>query len=309
MILADTMLWRMIWKEYRAQRGYWLVIAGFSIVLMLLFKWFSSANDPVWFLAPWTIAISLPAVYALGCSAVIFATEREDGTLEMLQIMAARTSRIFWGKVSFSFASTLAMSLVLLAAALVLTWGTPFRFRPVEWDEIRQQAHATLAMTVLFLAWGFLFSAIFKKALTAVCMTAAMPLAILVSTANTGYWRDRSVVDIWFWGLALVVPLIGAAYFLTQRAMTGKTYRSYRTYKSYETARAGGTARVLSLLLPWLTWLERAAVNPLDRLTAARETTPTWRRTLQRLVWLEFRHMLSIGHVLWIVTVSAMVLW
>src|SRR5690349_20365362 len=123
MILKDAMLWRMIWKEYRTQRGYWLVIAGFAIVLMLLFVWFISANDPERLMAPWTIAVMLPAVYALGCAAVVFAAESEDGTLEMLQIMAARTSRVFWAKVSFSFLSTLAMTLVLMAAALILTWG------------------------------------------------------------------------------------------------------------------------------------------------------------------------------------------
>ena len=65
MILNDAMLWRMVWKEYRAQRGYWLVIAGFSVVLMLLFLGFLEPNDPERFAALWTIAISLPAVYAL----------------------------------------------------------------------------------------------------------------------------------------------------------------------------------------------------------------------------------------------------
>src|SRR5258708_1743751 len=110
MILTDAMLWRMIWKEYRAQRGFWLVIAGLSIGMMLLFLGLMDANDPQRSLAPWAIAVSLPAVYAMGCAAVLFAAEREDGTIEMLQIMAARTGRVFLGKVSFSFVSTLALS-------------------------------------------------------------------------------------------------------------------------------------------------------------------------------------------------------
>src|SRR4051794_15635228 len=131
MILKDAMLWRMIWKEYRAQRGYWLAIAGFSVVLMLLFLGFLSADDPERFLALWTIAISLPAVYALGCSAVVFASEREDGTTEMLQIMAARPSRVYLGKVSFSLVSTLALSAFLLAVAWILTGGNSLQLPKV----------------------------------------------------------------------------------------------------------------------------------------------------------------------------------
>ena len=80
MIFKDAMLWRMIWKEYRAQRGFWLVIAGFAVVLILLFLWLLDATDHERTAAPWIIAISLPAVYALGCTLVMFATEREDGT-------------------------------------------------------------------------------------------------------------------------------------------------------------------------------------------------------------------------------------
>ena len=278
MILSDAMLWRMIWKEYRAQRGYWLVIAGFSIGLMLLFLGLLDANDSQRILAPWTIAVSLPAVYALGCAAVAFAAEREDGTIEMLQIMAARTSRVYWGKVSFSFVSTLAMLVLLLFVALILTLGNPIG-PPVVAAEFQEQALATLAMIVQFLAWGYFFSALCKKALTAVCLTAAAPFVVAMSTSTLWFQQPGFSVRNWAAGMSLVVPLVAVAYILVQRTMAGRS---------------------LGWSLPKLARRSRSAVNPLDRLAAVKERSPTWRRTLQRLMWLEFRHVLSIGHILWI---------
>src|SRR5205814_1216656 len=139
-----------------------------SVVLMLLFMRLVDQQE-VRFEAPWIIAMSLPTVYALGCAAVLFASEREDGTTDMLRIMAARPSRVFLGKVSFCLISTLGMSALLLAAALILTWGIRFQLR-FEVDnlqhELRHQALVTATLALQILAWGTLFSAMCRKALT-----------------------------------------------------------------------------------------------------------------------------------------------
>ena len=129
MILKDAMLWRMIWKEYRAQRGFWLAIAGFGIGLMLMNMGLLDRQSGR-IEAPWIIAQLLTAVYAMGCAAVLFASEREDGTTELLRIMAARTSRVFLGKVSFSLVSTLAMLIVLAAMAGILWLHSEAVLRP-----------------------------------------------------------------------------------------------------------------------------------------------------------------------------------
>jgi hypothetical protein len=276
MILSDAMLWRMIWKEYRAQRGFWLVIAGFSVVLMLLFIRFS--EDPTRYTAPWIIAIALPAVYAVGCAAVLFAAEREDGTTELLQIMAARTSRVFLGKVSFSFFSTVAMLAFLLAAAWALNGGRPIQ-PPAAARDFGEQALGTASMTLQFLAWGFLISALCRKALTAVCLTAVMPLVILVLVANFGPLRNQEKDYIGYWGMLSVVPLVAASYFCMRRTLAGRT-RGWS--------------------LPGFKWRSPSRVSALDRLAGVREISPAWRRTLKRLIWLELKQALSIGHVLWI---------
>ena len=43
MILDDPTLWRIVWKEYRAQRGFWLSVAGFAVAMMLL--WMSLLDE------------------------------------------------------------------------------------------------------------------------------------------------------------------------------------------------------------------------------------------------------------------------
>ncbi len=113
MILSDTMFWRLVWKEYRAQRGFWLSVAGFSVGLMLVLMWLLNAQQE-WFAGHWAIAIIMPAFYALGSAATVFASEMEEGTTDLLRIMAARSGRVFYGKVGFSLISTLAMWACLL---------------------------------------------------------------------------------------------------------------------------------------------------------------------------------------------------
>ena len=34
--MNDTMLQRLLWKEYRAQRGFWLGVAGIGLVMQLI---------------------------------------------------------------------------------------------------------------------------------------------------------------------------------------------------------------------------------------------------------------------------------
>ena len=162
MILKDPMLWRIFWKEYRHQRNFWLVIAGFGIGLMLLLVTLLDVRSGQ-FGACWLVALGLPSVYALGCAAVLFASEQEEGTTEFLRIMAARTSRLFAAKVAFGFVSTLAMAGVLRSAGRILTWGQPLNLASGN----GATALYSVWVTVSLLAWGVLFSTVCRKVLAA----------------------------------------------------------------------------------------------------------------------------------------------
>jgi hypothetical protein len=58
MIFADPMLWRLVWKEYRAQRGFWLAIAGTAVVLTIVLMCLLDKSSM--YAVPWGIALTLP---------------------------------------------------------------------------------------------------------------------------------------------------------------------------------------------------------------------------------------------------------
>ncbi len=280
MIFTDTMFWRLVWKEYRAQRGFWLAVAGFSIGLMLILNWLSiDENGRAG--ATWSIAVALPALYALGSAAVVFASETEEGTTDLLRIMAARPSRVFFGKVGFSLVSTLAMWASLLVVARILNWRYATPALGLH-DEMTWRIVMTSIFAGQFLAWGFLFSILCGKVMTAASLTAVGTMLFLCLFHMP--FGDRLPIFGWAiftnfgWAYFLsVVTLLPAAHFLTSRTMAGRTF---------------------GWSMPRLNWRRTSAIAQLDRLAAIRETAPAWRRLFTRLAWLELRYALSLGHIL-----------
>jgi hypothetical protein len=278
MILKDPMLWRIFWKEYRAQRSFWVVIAGFGIGLMLLLAVLLDAS-PGRFVIPWVIALGLPTLYALGCGAILFASEQEEGTAEFLRIMAVRTSCLFAAKIAFSVISTLTLAGLLVGAARIVTWGE--RVNLVYGNE--HAALYSLWITISLLVWATFFSTVCRKVLVAVCLSAAGPLIVRAVTQWLPWNEPGQELNLWLKELALSVPvLLGASYILLRRRMA----------ESH-----------VELSWPRGVWPGRTRKSALDRLAAKRETAPDWRRQFVRLVWLERRHVFSLGHVLWIAAI------
>ena len=114
--MTDPVVWRLLWKEYRVQRGFWLSLAGVTLAVQLIVAAVPEqyVDHAVWMFG---LAIMTPAFYALGCGATTFAAEREEGTLEQLRILAVPAGRLFLTKVVFGLASALALLGVLLLLA------------------------------------------------------------------------------------------------------------------------------------------------------------------------------------------------
>ncbi len=83
---------RLIWKEYRLQRALWLAVAAISSLLMLLVYAVGagSLSEAEQWHPLFGIALVFPALYALGCGAVLFAGEHEAGTYEFERALPAR---------------------------------------------------------------------------------------------------------------------------------------------------------------------------------------------------------------------------
>ena len=61
-----TPYWHLVWKEYRAVRGFWLSMIGLVVLLEALVVF--SSSEPAWTrLMVYNLALAAPAFFALGC--------------------------------------------------------------------------------------------------------------------------------------------------------------------------------------------------------------------------------------------------
>jgi ABC-type transport system involved in multi-copper enzyme maturation permease subunit len=181
--MSDAVFQRLIWKEYRVQRGFWLSMAGFAVVcqIIVLLLPEQTVSHASWLFG---LALGIPAFYALGCGATLFAAEREEGTLEQLRVLAAPGWKVWWSKLGFSVAST--------ASLLALLWVLAFNLSHGNTRDVGAQGALWAfwgVMTVEFLAWGIFFSLLTKRPLNAACMAAVASLvsASIVSSIAINY--------------------------------------------------------------------------------------------------------------------------
>src|SRR4030042_5103451 len=118
-----TVFWRFVWKEYRMQRAFWIGMAGFALLAMLMLlgflQWRMILSTNSLFFA----ALALAAFYALGCVGTLFATEHETETFSFQRALPVSALRLFAAKITFAVLSTVAMlGLAWLMAAVLAGW-------------------------------------------------------------------------------------------------------------------------------------------------------------------------------------------
>jgi ABC-type transport system involved in multi-copper enzyme maturation permease subunit len=114
--------WRMAWKELLASRDFWLAVLGIVLLLDGLAWWvFRDVQTREATIV--VIGVFLPLLHALGCGAISFAIEREDGTHDWLRRMSAPADSVFAGKLAVSQASILTLTglVILVTQCLVGT--------------------------------------------------------------------------------------------------------------------------------------------------------------------------------------------
>ncbi len=173
--MSDPIIERLLWKEYRMQRGFWLSMAALAVVgqvlgLCLMPRHYFS-GDVAWLFG---LALGIPAFYALGCGATLFAAEREDGTLEQLRVLAAPGWKVWCSKLGFGLASTAALFGMLTLLAFSFE-GIFAESRAPREMELKISVACVIA-AIEFLAWGIFFSLLTKRPLNAACMGAVATL-------------------------------------------------------------------------------------------------------------------------------------
>lgn len=157
------------WKEYRVLRPIWLSMLAITVVMQLLvLVSFDLSNndiqlrgDPVaWWL--FGVALTMSAMYALGCTAALFSAEREEGTHDFLMLRGMSPRKLIAQKAGFGLLST--------ALLLFIVWCTAAELagRRFPSPEAQTTLWNIIGLSILeVFAWGTLFSLLLKQPLRA----------------------------------------------------------------------------------------------------------------------------------------------
>jgi ABC-type transport system involved in multi-copper enzyme maturation permease subunit len=159
-----AIFWRLMWKEYRLQRAFWIAMAAFFILTMLCVWTFGNDRQEQvrWY---FSLAFGIPAFYALGCASTMFSGEHDAGTYEFQRMQPVPAVGVFWSKIVFAAASILAMIVVFWLLALVFSGSLPSLKESVEtWI-------LAIVFTWSFIVWGVFLSLLIKRPLLAAVLT------------------------------------------------------------------------------------------------------------------------------------------
>jgi hypothetical protein len=175
---AKNVTIRLLWKEYRLQRAFWVCMAGFAGLLFLFAKVFLSRSPVELVAGLFGIAITIPAFYALGCGATMFSAEHETGTFDFQRTLPVSPRRYFFTGVAFGLLSTIALIALLLLVAVVL-YTAPAWISRAPLAELPSRLWPAyfgvggVGVLELFV-WGVFFSLILKRPLVAAILGVAV---------------------------------------------------------------------------------------------------------------------------------------
>jgi hypothetical protein len=264
--MNDTAFWRLVWKEYRLQRAFWLAMLGLTVLahlfLLVCVHWKAVPTPDAFFWA----ALGLGAFYALGCGGTLFATEHEAETYPFQRALPVSAIRLFAAKIAYAVLSTAAMlALVWLLAALVSGWRLPEPRQHLALWGLWGMAAAEL------LAWGVLFSLVTRRPLVAVILavSCASITAELLRTGRPDPWEIESYVVAVPWR-ALVVAILA----LIDLCLGYRWFREPGEHARRSVDQSSGIAS--GPLLPTIAWIEVSPSPLFNRLVwhHARQSSP-----------------------------------
>ena len=190
--MNNLILRRLVWKEYRLMRSFWIAMAVLAVFLQLIARtsiWSSSDSLQMIF----AVALVLPAFYAMGCGATLFATEHETGTYQFQRSLPVSASRLFLGKMPFGLISTPLLFLLLW----VLAWIIGGMRLPDADFHLGLWGLCGVAALELFL-WGVLFSLLCDQPMRAAILAAIAGSTTIHVIAMIGEsrWRPEMYLDL-----------------------------------------------------------------------------------------------------------------
>lgn len=188
---------RLLWKQYRLQRAFWISIGLLGILLQLLgaIVRYSTGEQLYWL---FSVALGIPAFYALGCGATMFAGEHEALTFDFQHGLPVPAKRFFATNFFFGTMSTAALLVVMLISAVLFS-SVPAWISHVSPAEMPEKMWPTLlglwGVSILELfAWSILFSLLLKRPLVAAMLGVGVAsIAAQLASGYTGFSIDPYV--------------------------------------------------------------------------------------------------------------------
>ncbi|AMV36408.1 ABC transporter permease [Planctomyces sp. SH-PL62] len=167
------MIARLWWKETRQAWPIWAFLTAGGLALQASVGWYwGDEAGPGGYVA---IALVVTLMYLFLIAAAIFAGERENGTLSMLDAIPIERWRVWAAKSTFALATTAALGLVLWLGARVFGgWSS-------EWSK---GGAVTVVWGLNGLGWGLFWSSILGNALVAAILAMAFLSISLLSLVD-----------------------------------------------------------------------------------------------------------------------------
>jgi len=232
--MNTTIFWRTVWKEYRQQRTLWFTMLLLSLLMQVMYlagQWLEGslayAPPQEHATALFSIALCSPVLYILGCSAILFAGERENETFAFQQALPISSGQYFAGKAAFALLSVLA----LMPAGWLIAWVLARGALPTADYQATLWLVCGLTCVEVFV-WGALFSLLMGRVLPAagVAGTAAALATAGVLTLVGGLHplgQNEFLVTVPF--RAAVAALVGAVVlYLGRRSLHDHLFQPRR---------------------------------------------------------------------------------
>ena len=279
--MNNSIFWRLVWKEYRLQRAFWISMVVLAVLFYAIALVFMREGDPdirrIWL---FDLPLAISALYALGCGATLFATEHEAGTYDFQRALPVSWLRFYFSKVTFAVASTLAMIGLLWGLSVILARG-----RLPDSETYLELWAFWGPGTLEALVWGTFFSLLLARPLKAAVLAAAAAsvsvcfILCIVLNANAHYQHQPYLPSLPY--RAALVAMVALA----------TVWLGYRWFRE----------RIIRLPQVGLPRTRRKVPDEAARTLLG--LVPTKGSVLGRLVWQHFRQSAGMLAVLTVMVV------
>jgi len=270
--------YRLVWKEYRAQRTFWLALLIGHALLSVLFLFTSGFIEPLFI----GLAVVLSASFGVGSVALEFSGEEEEGTAIWPRMFPVSTTTLVSAKLTWTVVSMLALLLICLGVSAAVgflgrSWVPAVRVHHSSALTL-EDALTMGAMMACVVSWAIVCSLRSRKVITALAASGILFAVSLILIFNLVDRQRYSMSGLYTVVLILLIALNARRWHLGLRSFKAPASVANRR----PLVRLAGITTIWRVF--WLPTLKWAAARPTLNV-----------RTAMVLLWRECRFAAWFG--------------